>query len=77
MDAVRRNFKWWIKKLELKKELPESKKYIKTIVAFANTAGGKLIIGVSDDTKEIVGISSDIIFSIKDKITHTYIITYF
>ncbi len=59
------------KKLELKKELPESKKYIKTIVAFANTAGGKLIIGVSDDTKEIVGISSDIIFSIKDKIADT------
>lgn len=59
------------KKLELKEKLPESKKYIKTIIAFANTAGGKLIIGVSDESKELVGIPEDIIFSVKDKIADT------
>ena len=44
------------KNLEFKESLPvKSSKYMKTIVAFANGQGGKLIIGVEDDTKKIVG----------------------
>ena len=35
--------------VEFKKELPQdSSKWIKTVVAFANGAGGKLLIGVSN-----------------------------
>ena len=42
--------------LEFKKELPaESLKWIKTIAAFANGAGGRLVIGVSNQ-HEIIGI---------------------
>ena len=42
------------KDLEFKEKLPEdSKKYMKTIVAFSNGDGGRLIIGVNDD-REIV-----------------------
>ena len=59
------------KKIELKEELPDSKKYIKTIVAFANTAGGKLIVGIEDRTKEVLGIPEDSIFNVKDKIADT------
>lgn len=45
------------KTVELKEELPKnSTKYTKTVVAFANTQGGKLIFGVVDETREIVGI---------------------
>ena len=45
------------KTLEFKSELPaQSEKYIKTLIAFANTAGGKLIIGVDDD-RSIIGVS--------------------
>lgn len=58
--------------LEFKKELPQdSSKWIKTIVAFANGAGGKLLIGVSNK-RETIGISSDTdIFSLRDKISDT------
>ena len=42
--------------LEFKKELPaESLKWIKTIAAFANGAGRRLVIGVSNQ-HEIIGI---------------------
>lgn len=41
---------------EFKVEVPKkSEKYIKSVVAFANTAGGKIILGVDDKTHEIVG----------------------
>lgn len=44
------------KTLELKESLPaKSKKYVKTLVAFANSSGGKLVIGVRDGDREIVG----------------------
>lgn len=42
---------------EFKVEVPKkSEKYIKSVVAFANTAGGKIILGVDDKTHEIVGV---------------------
>lgn len=38
---------------EFKVEVPKkSEKYIKSVVAFANTAGGKIILGVDDKTHE-------------------------
>ncbi|MDR2196447.1 MAG: putative DNA binding domain-containing protein [Coriobacteriales bacterium] len=44
-------------RLEFKRELPkENLRYIKTLVAFANGSGGKLIIGVDNETREIVGV---------------------
>ncbi|MEA1884246.1 MAG: ATP-binding protein, partial [Thermotogota bacterium] len=48
--------------LEFKKELPRKDHLIKTVIAFSNTSGGKLIIGV-DDKGTIVGLptSADII----------------
>jgi ATP-dependent DNA helicase RecG len=33
-------------------------KIIQTIVAFANTAGGTLIIGIKDKTKEVIGLEN-------------------
>ena len=39
------------KNVEYKAALPDkSEKYMKTVIAFANTQGGKLIIGVDDKT---------------------------
>ena len=37
------------KTLELKAQLPQNDQLAKTLVAFANTSGGKLVIGVNDD----------------------------
>lgn len=47
------------KTLEFKVELPAmSEKYLKTLIAFANTAGGKLIIGVRNSDRAIVGVEN-------------------
>lgn len=61
------------KNIEFKAMLPEkSEKYIKTIIAFANTQGGRLIIGVNDTEREIVGIdeSEHSVFQIMDSISN-------
>ena len=43
------------KNIEYKVFLPDkNEKYMKTIVAFANTQGGKLIVGVDDKTHQII-----------------------
>lgn len=40
--------------IEFKVQVPEkSEKYIKTVVAFANTSGGRIIIGVEEETRRI------------------------
>ncbi len=43
------------KTLEFKRDLSSPKPLLKTLVAFANTAGGKLIIGIDDD-RQIFGV---------------------
>lgn len=59
------------KSIEYKVTLPDkSEKYMKTIVAFANTQGGKLIVGVDDKTHEIVGVENEIIFQLMDGIAN-------
>lgn len=44
------------KSLELKEKTPDFQKLIKTCIAFANGAGGKIVIGVEDSTLSIVGV---------------------
>ena len=58
--------------LEYKLELPQdNQKWIKTIIAFANGAGGKFVIGVNNK-RQIKGIpSSTDIFELKDGIADT------
>ena len=46
------------KTLEFKENTKGLPKIIQTIVAFANTAGGTLVIGIKDKTKEIIGLSN-------------------
>ncbi len=58
--------------IEFKREVPKkSEKYIKSVIAFANTAGGKIVIGVDDETHEIVGVDKNEVFKIMDGITNT------
>lgn len=58
--------------VEFKEKLPEkSERYTKTIVAFANTQGGRLIIGVDDETREVVGVDrEESVFKIMDSISN-------
>ena len=54
------------KTLEFKQQLPKGEQLAKTLIAFANTSGGKLIVGVDDD-RQITGIQADE-FELMDKI---------
>ena len=46
--------------VEFKRLLPsEDKKVLKTFVAFANGAGGKVIFGVEDSTGKILGVPDE------------------
>ncbi len=47
------------KLLEFKSTIPKFDTLIKTCIAFANASGGKIIIGVEDKTREIVGITNN------------------
>ena len=53
------------KNIEYKVAVPKkSEKYMKTVVAFANGNGGKIVFGIDDKTLEIVGMDEDNIFKI-------------
>ena len=63
--------RWESKNTEFKEELPKkSEKYVKTAVAFANSQGGKLVFGVVDETREVVGIDDAILFQTMDSIAN-------
>ena len=55
------------KTLELKETLPKNDAIAKTVIAFSNTSGGKLIIGVNDN-REVIGINDIELFDLQDKI---------
>jgi hypothetical protein len=44
------------KQLEFKRDLSSPQNVLKTLVAFANSAGGRLVIGV-DDARQVVGVA--------------------
>ena len=46
------------KTLEFKEGLQSLKGILKTVVAFANTAGGIIVVGIEDKTKKVVGLSN-------------------
>ena len=59
------------KNIEYKVVLPEkSDIYLKSVVAFANTSGGEIIIGIDDKEKQIVGVDEKAVFEIMDQIAN-------
>ncbi len=59
------------KNVEYKVAVPDkSEKYMKTVVAFANTQGGRLVIGVDDKTHRAVGVDSNSLFPIMDALAN-------
>jgi ATP-dependent DNA helicase RecG len=55
------------KTLEYKAELPKGDQLAKTLIAFANGSGGKLVIGV-DDKQQLIGLKGADIFDLRDAI---------
>ena len=59
------------KNVEFKESLPEkSIKYMKSVVAFANGTGGKIIFGIADKTREVVGFDKEDVFKKMDAIAN-------
>jgi ATP-dependent DNA helicase RecG len=59
------------KTLEFKRDLSSLRPIIKTIIAFANTAGGTLIIGIEDGGK-VIGIDNPL--EAEEKISPTILL---
>ena len=59
------------KNVEFKENLPEkSIKYMKSVVAFANGTGGKIIFGIADKNREVVGFGKEDVFKKMDAIAN-------
>ncbi|MFG6272253.1 ATP-binding protein [Megasphaera hexanoica] len=59
------------KNVEYKERVPEdSQKYMKSVVAFANGDGGRIVFGVEDGTMRVVGIPQADLFQMMDAITN-------
>lgn len=50
--------------------LGNSEKYMKTVIAYANGQGGRIIFGIDDKTLKVVGMDTDTIFQTIDAITN-------
>lgn len=59
------------KHVEFKAEIPKKhEKFLKDIIAFANTSGGKTIVGVEDETGKVVGLGDQNPFKLSDAISN-------
>lgn len=56
--------------VEYKAEAASSETYMKTVVAFANTDGGRIVFGIADKNLKVIGINPDTIFKTMDTITN-------
>ena len=54
-------------RLEFKREVPKhDRRYLKTVVAFANGLGGSIVFGIDDKTLEVVGVADEELRKIED-----------
>jgi len=58
------------RRLEFKEAFTKGDQVAQTAVAFANGAGGKIVFGVKDSPRQIVGISDDQLFKTEERIAN-------
>jgi predicted HTH transcriptional regulator len=58
------------RRLEFKESIPVVADLARTIVAFANDAGGDLYIGIKNDPRELTGIPEDDLFKMEEQISN-------
>ncbi len=58
------------RRLEFKEKLPTRSDLAKTIVAFANDAGGDIYLGVSDKPRAVVGLPEDNLVELEEQISN-------
>ena len=57
------------RRIEFKESFPRGDAVARTIIAFANGAGGTLVFGVQDSPRKIIGIPDDQLFVLEEKIS--------
>ncbi|MCM1468262.1 MAG: putative DNA binding domain-containing protein [Alistipes sp.] len=59
------------KNVEFKREIPQNhEKFLKDIIAFSNSTGGKIILGIEDGTCDVYGIGEQSPFKLSDSISN-------
>lgn len=58
------------RRLEFKETFPKGDQVAQTVVAFANGAGGKIVFGVRNQPREIIGIPDDELFFLEERISN-------
>jgi predicted HTH transcriptional regulator len=58
------------RRLESKEMLPKGDQLAKTVVAFANGAGGRIVFGVRNQTLEVVGLVEEGLFALEEQISN-------
>ncbi len=59
------------RKIEFKESLSKGAELLKTVVAFANDAGGEIFIGIKDAPREIIGIDENDLLPIEEQISNS------
>ena len=55
------------RRLEFKEEWPKGDRIARTAVAFANGAGGRIVFGVKNEPREIIGVPDGKIFALEER----------
>jgi len=59
------------KNVEFKREIPKNhEKFLKDVIAFSNSTGGHIIVGVEDETGKVNGIGEQSPFKLSDNISN-------
>mgnify|MGYP006287906663 CR=1 FL=1 len=58
------------RRIEFKVSWPGGDKIARTVVAFANGAGGRIVFGVQSEPREIIGIPDEKLFSLEEQIAN-------
>lgn len=59
------------KNVEFKRQIPKNhNKFLKDIIAFANSTGGKVILGIEDESNTVYGIGDESPFKLSDAISN-------
>ncbi len=58
------------RRLEFKAELPTNAELAKTMISFANDAGGEFYLGIQDKPRKVVGIDENQLIELEEKISN-------
>jgi ATP-dependent DNA helicase RecG len=58
------------RRLEFKETLPKGDQLAKTVIAFANGAGGRIVFGVRNNPREIIGVPDDQLFDLEERLSN-------